>query len=124
MVFMGHTAPLLPPVAWQQNVVEFWWESSTSTAIPPTSTSAIMGQHNKIGGIAFKQPLYNLFFPCRLPKVKKQSHAIPSCTYFMPHLQFNIYILHLIFYILNSDIARMKLSCFLNLNCPYFLLSK
>ena len=40
------TAALLPSVTWQQNVMECWWESSTS-AIPPPSTSDILGQHNK-----------------------------------------------------------------------------
>ena len=28
-------------------------ESSVSTATPPTSTSDFVGQHNKVGGIAF-----------------------------------------------------------------------
>jgi len=30
-----------------------WWEGLTSTALPPTSTSDVVGQHNKIGGITF-----------------------------------------------------------------------
>jgi len=30
-----------------------WWESSTSTARPPTSYFDIVGQHNNIGGITF-----------------------------------------------------------------------
>jgi len=29
-------APLLPSVTWQQNVMDYWQESSTSTAMPPT----------------------------------------------------------------------------------------
>jgi len=45
------TAPILPSGTQQQNVMEYWWEGSTSTATLPTSTSDIMGQHNKIGGI-------------------------------------------------------------------------
>jgi len=44
------TSPLLPCVAWQQNVVEYCWEDSNSTAIPPTSASHVLGQNN-IGGI-------------------------------------------------------------------------
>ena len=32
---------------------EHWWEGSASTAIPPISTSDIVGQHNKVGGITF-----------------------------------------------------------------------
>jgi len=33
--------------------MEYWQEGSTSTATPPTFTSEVMGQHNKIGGIIF-----------------------------------------------------------------------
>ena len=46
-------APLLPSATQQQNVVEYWWEGSTSTAIPPTSTSDVTGQHNKRRGTIF-----------------------------------------------------------------------
>jgi len=45
------TAPLLTSVTQQQRVTEYWWEGSTSNAIPPTSTSDTVGQHSKIGGI-------------------------------------------------------------------------
>ena len=48
-----HTAPLLPSVTWQQHVMEYWWEGSASTAIPPTSDAA--GQISKIQS---DQPLY------------------------------------------------------------------
>ena len=41
-----HCAPLLPSVTQQQNVVEYWWEDSTSTAISPVSASDHQGQHN------------------------------------------------------------------------------
>ena len=51
------TAPLLPSVTWQQRVMEYWFESSTSTAIPPTSTSDIAYQHCKIGGVTFRAAL-------------------------------------------------------------------
>jgi len=37
----------------QQNLTEYWREFSTSTAISPTSSSDVVGQHNKIGGINF-----------------------------------------------------------------------
>jgi len=37
--------------------LEYWWEGSTSTAISPTSTSYVVGQHNKIGGITFEAVL-------------------------------------------------------------------
>ena len=44
-------AGLQPSVTWQQNVMGCCWEGSVSTAIPPTSVSDVLGQHNKIGGI-------------------------------------------------------------------------
>jgi len=47
------TAPLLPSVARQQNVMEYWWEGSTCTAISPTSASGVVGQRYKIGGMTF-----------------------------------------------------------------------
>jgi len=50
------TALLLPSVAWQQNLTEYWWEGSTSAAIPPISAFDITGQHNK-GGIMFRLAL-------------------------------------------------------------------
>ena len=45
------TAPLLPSVTQHRNVTEYWQEDSASTAIPPTSASDVVVQHNKIGGI-------------------------------------------------------------------------
>ena len=51
--------PLLPGVSWQQNVTEYWWEGSASTAILPTCSTDIMGQHHKIGGITFRVVLIN-----------------------------------------------------------------
>ena len=48
------TAPLLPSVAQQQDVAEYWWEGSASTAIPPASASAVMGRHSKGGGITLR----------------------------------------------------------------------
>jgi len=40
--------------------MEYWWEGSTSTAIPPTPASDVMHQHNKIGGITFGAALVDL----------------------------------------------------------------
>ena len=48
------TTSLLPSVTWQQNVVDYWWEGSASTATPLTSTSDILGQSYKIWGITFR----------------------------------------------------------------------
>jgi len=53
------TVPLLLSVTWQQNVTEYWWEGSASTAILPTCSTDIMGQHHKIGGITFRVVLIN-----------------------------------------------------------------
>ena len=50
------TAPLLSSATQQQNVTEIWWEGSSSTAIPPSASNTV-GQHNKIGGIAFEAAL-------------------------------------------------------------------
>jgi len=33
--------------------MEHWWDNSAFTAVPPTSTSDVMDQHNKMGGITF-----------------------------------------------------------------------
>jgi len=51
------TAALLLSVTWQQNVMEFWQEVSTSTAIPPISASDVIGQQNKTRGITFRATL-------------------------------------------------------------------
>jgi len=45
------TAPLLPFLTQQQNVVEYWWEGASSTATSSTSASDTVGQNNKIEGI-------------------------------------------------------------------------
>ena len=34
---------LLPSVTQQQNEMGYWWERSTSTAVPPKSVSDVMG---------------------------------------------------------------------------------
>ena len=48
---MCQTVPVLPSVTHQENVMEYWWEGSASSAITSTSASDVMGQNNKIGGI-------------------------------------------------------------------------
>ena len=50
-------ASLLPSVKRQQNVMEYWWEGSTFTAISLTSASDAVGQHHKIGDVTFGQAL-------------------------------------------------------------------
>ena len=54
------TAPLLPSVTLQLNVTEYWWEGSTSPAIPPPSASDIMGQHHKTG-VSYEASLTDFF---------------------------------------------------------------
>ena len=49
------TAPLLPSVTQQQNVMEYSWEGSASTAVPPRSAFDVMGQRDKIEGITFRE---------------------------------------------------------------------
>ena len=46
-------APLLPSVTRQQNVTEYWWKGSASTAIPPSSASGVVGYRHKAEGITF-----------------------------------------------------------------------
>ena len=56
------TVPLLPSVKWQQPVMEYWQEGSTSAVIPPASTSEFVGQHNKKEGTTFGTAfLFSLF---------------------------------------------------------------
>ena len=57
------TAPMLPSIMQQQHLMEYWWEGSTFTAIPPPSATDIVGQHNKIGGITFREVLVILPAP-------------------------------------------------------------
>ena len=45
------TAPLLPTVIQQQQVMRYWWEGSASTAIPLTSASDAVGQQDNIGSV-------------------------------------------------------------------------
>jgi len=52
------TAPLLPSVTWQQHAMGYWWEGSTSAAIPPISISDAVGQHHKQEALLLKQPWY------------------------------------------------------------------
>ena len=50
------TAPLLPSVAWQQNVMGYCQKGSTSTAVSTTSASEAVSQ-DKIWGITFEAAL-------------------------------------------------------------------
>jgi len=50
-------APLLPSVTQQQKVREYYWEGSTSTAIPPPSASDVTGKPHEVGGSTFETVL-------------------------------------------------------------------
>ena len=43
------------------NVMEYWWEGSTSTAVLPASASDVVGEHN-IGDITFRAALIHNFY--------------------------------------------------------------
>ena len=45
------TAPLRPSTAQWWSVMEYWQEVSTPTTITPTSTSDVIAQNHKLGGI-------------------------------------------------------------------------
>jgi len=47
------TLPLWCHLSQQQNIMKYWWEGSAYTTIPSMSTSDILCQHHKIGGITF-----------------------------------------------------------------------
>lgn len=51
------TAPLVPSLTQQQNVVGYWHKGSASTAIQPTFISYVADQRNKMGGITFRASL-------------------------------------------------------------------
>ena len=59
---LSDCAPLLSSASQQQNVMEYWWEGSTSAAVSPASASNVLGQHNKIEGIIFRATLECLLF--------------------------------------------------------------
>ena len=66
------SAPLLPSVTWQQHVMEYWWEVSTSTAIPPPSAFDIEGQHHKAEGTTFRAALIKGNIGTQLILIKKK----------------------------------------------------
>lgn len=52
----------LPSVVQQQNIMGYCWKSWTSATIPPTFSSDITVQDNKIGGITFSAALVTLHY--------------------------------------------------------------
>ena len=54
--------PLLPFVTWQQNAMRYCCEGLTSAAIPPSSTTDIVSQYDKIKGITFGACFVHLYF--------------------------------------------------------------
>jgi len=77
--------PLLPFVIQQQHVMEHWQEGSTSTVIPSTSASDVVGQQNKTGGITFRAVLRGTAFATYQQlgtclDVRRLSPAVTSVT--------------------------------------------
>src|SRR5258705_5533954 len=77
----------LPAAIWRTatKLMEYWREGSTSTAIPPTSSSDVVVQHNKIGGISFGAPLIqgsSLLIPYYATPYSKNSFFghVPLCS--------------------------------------------
>jgi len=69
---LDQTAPLLPAVTRQHSVMEYGWEGSAFITITTTSTSDIMGQHNKIGGIIFRVALTEMGLNQRIVKDREE----------------------------------------------------
>ena len=70
------TALLLPSVPWQQHIMEYWWEGSVSTAIPPTFTFQVVGNIIKQDSLLLEQLLY-------LPLVSKAKWKSKSVHRFL-----------------------------------------
>ena len=71
------TAPLLRFVRWEQNVMEYCQEGSTSTVLPPTSASNVTGQHNKIGSIIFGAALVCMYIYIYICTSEVKLHTHP-----------------------------------------------
>ena len=52
------TAPLQPSVTQHQHAMKYWWEGSTSTTIPPTSSSDNVANKIKSDTLASEQSSY------------------------------------------------------------------
>jgi len=76
------------------NAMEDWWDSSTSTAIPPTSASDVVGHHQKTGGISFGASTIDpVLVRCEEKEVTRVTVSLCSslinteqfsCLYFVP----------------------------------------
>jgi len=64
------TAPLLPSVTQQQNVIEYQREDSASTAVTPTPNCDITGQLNIIGGISCGVALVHIYINVQMVREK------------------------------------------------------
>lgn len=53
------TTTLLPSVTWHQNVAVYWQGDSAYAARPPASTSNVVGQYHRTGGITFGATMYS-----------------------------------------------------------------
>ena len=59
------TAPWLPSARLQQNVTEYWWGGTSSTALPPASAFGVIGRHSKTEDITAGAALlfFNYMYP-------------------------------------------------------------
>ena len=71
------TAPLLPSVALQQNVMEYWWECSTSSVLPSASATATVGWHHRTGSITFRAALVYVLMAVT-PENKLSYHTLSN----------------------------------------------
>jgi len=64
--------------------MEYWWNGSTSTALPPTSACDVMGQHNKIGGFTLEAALVYATFAVFVVvyALLQQNHTEDQLNYF------------------------------------------
>ena len=53
------TAPWLPSVTQQPNMMGYWWGGSAPISVPPASPFDVVGQHHRTGGITFGAASYH-----------------------------------------------------------------
>lgn len=54
LLLFCQTAPQLPSIIWQQNVVGYLWKGLVSTITPPKSAADVVGQSDKTGSVTFR----------------------------------------------------------------------
>ena len=93
-----------------------WLEASTSTATPPTSSSHVVGQHNKIGDITFRTTRVEHFsvVQCTSIQYQEQDMTEKCCVDFcMAEDELNCMLYP-------QRIKRVKTLCYLSVSVPFF----